>query len=99
MLYPSRVSRLILINSSGNGCPVGSYEITCKRIGTQTPFSLLVYSHLISHSISFSLQLLDVTEGLAYLHSCDVIHGNLKGVRVFTHYDASSVTDEYSQTS
>jgi serine/threonine protein kinase len=27
------------------------------------------------------LQLSDVAEGLNYLHSCDVIHGDLKGVR------------------
>ena len=26
-------------------------------------------------------QLSDVAEGLSYLHSCDVIHGDLKGVR------------------
>ena len=27
------------------------------------------------------LQLVGVAEGLAYLHSCEVIHGDLKGVR------------------
>ena len=27
-------------------------------------------------------QLRDITEGLSYLHSCYVVHGDLKGVRV-----------------
>ena len=30
---------------------------------------------------SYPLQLHDAAEGLYYLHSCSVIHGNLKGVR------------------
>lgn len=33
---------------------------------------------------SSSSQLLGVAEGLAYLHSCNVIHGDLKGVRCLT---------------
>ena len=35
------------------------------------------------HCVNFSLhrQLSDVAEGLNYLHSCNVIHGDLKGVR------------------
>ena len=28
----------------------------------------------------FSCQLIDVAEGLNYLHNCEVIHGDLKGV-------------------
>ena len=48
------------------------------------PIQLVSLSHHVPHSISSSFQLLDVAEGLAYLHSCDVIHGDLKGVRVFT---------------
>jgi len=32
-------------------------------------------------------QLLGVAEGLVYLHSCNVIHGDLKGVRVDTDPD------------
>jgi serine/threonine protein kinase len=28
--------------------------------------------------------MLGVAKGLAYLHSCDVIHGDLKGVRVIS---------------
>ena len=31
-------------------------------------------------AVSPTSQLLGVTEGLAYLHSCNVIHGDLKGV-------------------
>lgn len=34
---------------------------------------------------SLCLQLLGITEGLAYLHSCNVIHGDLKGVRSVTY--------------
>lgn len=30
---------------------------------------------------SSCLQLLGVAEGLGYLHSCDVVHGDVKGVR------------------
>ena len=31
-----------------------------------------------------SYQLVDVARGLKYLHLCDVIHGDLKGVRVLS---------------
>jgi len=41
------------------------------------------YVPLLSHRAASSLprQLSDVAEGLNYLHSCNVIHGGLKGVR------------------
>jgi serine/threonine protein kinase len=39
----------------------------------------------ISTKISPPLQLLGIAEGLAYLHSCNVIHGDLKGVCVTSH--------------
>ena len=32
----------------------------------------------------FPHQLVDVAKGLQYLHICDVIHGDLKGVRVWS---------------
>jgi serine/threonine protein kinase len=38
-------------------------------------------------STSLLLQLLGVANGLAYLHSCSVIHGDLKGVRINTDLD------------
>lgn len=34
--------------------------------------------------VSLPPQLIGVAEGLAYLHSCNVIHGDLKGVRCVT---------------
>ena len=49
--------------------------------------------NLVSHPLptsdaaSPSRQLLGVAEGLAYLHSCNVVHGDLKGVRLFAHHD------------
>ena len=48
-------------------------------------------------------QLTDVAKGLCYLHSCNVIHGDLKGVRnchlfrftvVFTHCQANILVDD-----
>ena len=45
------------------------------------------------HGTSPSPQLLGVAEGLAYLHSCNVIHGDLKGVRVNTAYGGSLLTE------
>ena len=38
-----------------------------------------------SDAASLSLQLIGVAEGLTYLHSSNVIHGDLKGVRCVTH--------------
>jgi len=38
----------------------------------------------------FLYQLSDVAKGLAYLHSCNVIHGDLKGVR--RHSDSTFAT-------
>ena len=42
-------------------------------------------SRCAGEGLKFSLvpQLCDVAEGLNYLHSCNVVHGNMKGVRVF----------------
>ena len=34
------------------------------------------------HSLS-ALQLADAIEGLEYLHNADIVHGSLKGVRLF----------------
>ena len=42
--------------------------------------SLVVPLLCLLHSHS-CLQLSDIAKGLCYLHSCNVIHGNLKGVR------------------
>ena len=39
-------------------------------------------SYPLPHKTSPLFQLLGVAEGLAYLHSSDIIHGDLKGVRV-----------------
>jgi len=45
----------------------------------------LVGGPLLCLSHAYSLrQLSDVANGLCYLHSCNVIHGDLKGVR--NHY-------------
>ena len=38
------------------------------------------------HETLTSTQLSDVAEGLNYLHSCNVIHGDLKAVRDFSKY-------------
>ena len=35
-------------------------------------------------------QLFDLAKGLCYLHSCNVIHGDLKGVRGFSIYRSAS---------
>lgn len=40
---------------------------------------------LTPNNASFSTQLLGIAEGLGYLHSCNVIHGDLKGVRAIAH--------------
>jgi len=47
----------------------------------------------LSHIISPSPQLLGVAEGLAYLHSCSVVHGDLKGVRVITYLGTPFLTE------
>jgi len=67
-------------NSFRIGCPVG----TCRNTSRTTPIQtdLNSYASLplcLSHAYS-NFQLSDLAEGLCYLHSCNVIHGNLKGV-------------------
>jgi len=42
-------------------------------------------------AVSSSCQLLGVAEGLAYLHSCNVIHGDLKGVRCLIYHNMFSL--------
>ena len=49
------------------------YRSTWPRM---SPPCLLCLPHAYSHS-----QLSDIAKGLCYLHSCNVIHGDLKGVR------------------
>jgi len=44
-------------------------------------------------------QLSDVAEGLYYLHSCNVIHGDLKGVRDPEYRSTTVLTLTVSQTS
>ena len=48
--------------------------------------------HTHFHMTSPSFQSLGVAEGLAYLHSFDVIHEDLRGVRMINHLGASMFT-------
>ena len=48
---------------------------------------VLIGSHLLDSSHAYSgCQLSGVAKGLCYLHSCNVIHGDLKGVRSHSKY-------------
>ena len=58
------------------------------------PFSPSKQHHLIVH------QLFDVAKGLDYLHNCDVVHGDLKGVYVSSLSNlVASLIDACSQIS
>jgi hypothetical protein len=35
--------------------------------------------------ISFCFQIQDIADGLAHLHSCEIVHGDLHNVRSFQH--------------
>ena len=51
-----------------------------NRIGLVSPFSPL---SVLPITITFSpLKLLDIAEGLNYLHESHVVHGNLSGVSI-----------------
>ena len=45
--------------------------------------------------VPFSSKLLDVAEGLAYLHAKHATHGDLKGVRAYSHPHSSVPTNSY----
>ena len=45
--------------------------------------------------VSFSSKLLDVAEGLAYLHANHTTHGDLKGVGADSHLPSSTSTNFY----
>ena len=45
-----------------------------------------------SDAVSRSSQSVGVAEGLAYLHLCNVIHGDLKGVRCVTYFSRFLLT-------
>ena len=51
-----------------------------ERLSLVGAFSSSLYETFIPHQLS------DVAEGLNYLHSCNMIHGDLKGVRDCSRY-------------
>jgi serine/threonine protein kinase len=80
-LYLSWVSLSLPSSLFQNGCLGGTYGITSGRTPTQTDLdwyaSLMLW---LSSAYSYH-QLSDIAKGLRYLHSSNVIHGDLKGVR------------------
>ena len=52
----------------------------------------------VSHA-HFHCQLSDITEGLCYLHSCNVIHGDLKGVSGYSESHLTTPSHVTSRTS
>jgi serine/threonine protein kinase len=60
---------------------VAIYRVTSKRTLMQIDLDSLVSSHFFLFRAYSRCQLSDVARGLYYLHSCNVIHGDLKGVR------------------
>ena len=79
----SRVSRWTPLNLSQNGYPVAGYGNTSGRIRARTAPTWWVhpYPYLILSNPLPLPQLLGVSNGLDYLHSQEIIHGDLKGVR------------------
>ena len=64
------------------------YQEERRRKSTWTGWCPFRYVHFTLTS----LQLSDVAKGLCYLHSCNVIHGDLKGVRGSTSYFTTVLT-------
>ena len=67
--------------------PGGELQEHLKKHPNANPISLVgpFLSTSALHLTPPSPQLIGIAEGLAYLHSSDVIHGDLKGVRVINH--------------
>lgn len=60
---------------------MGIFRDTSRNTPMQTDLDSYVYIPMcLPHAYS-PPQISDVARGLCYLHSCNVIHGNLKGVR------------------
>ena len=83
-IVPLRVPRSIPFSLSWNGCLAESCEYI--KEGQRVNYINFVGLILLTpNNSSFSTQLLDIAEGLGYLHSCNVTHRDLKGVRAIAH--------------
>ena len=73
-----------LSNSFRIGCRAETFQSTLQSIQIQT-YSLSCVSFPLNRLTHRPLrQLSDIAKGLHYLHSCDVVHGDLKGVRALS---------------
>ena len=62
--------------------PMGTLPIIWMIVQKQTACGWYWMFLLLSCLLLSFLQVLDVARGLQYLHSKDVIHGNINGVRI-----------------
>ena len=82
ILSLSKTSNCTPFSLSRNRCPAGTYGLTSRRTRARIVSTWWVCFYLIPPNRLPLPQLVGVANGLAYLHSREIVHGDLKGVRV-----------------
>ena len=65
-----------------SGCQTETCETTFRKIQKLADYNWCVKSKIWAGFELMRVQLLDINRGLSFLHSLEIVHGNLKGVRL-----------------
>ena len=81
-----------------SGCQTEACETTLKKIPKLADYNWCVTSEIWAGFELMRVQLLDINCGLAFLHSLEIVHGDLKGVRLNCFLYRTSVNSTHHPT-